>query len=365
MAGSIGLSLQQQIDINTGGLLVGGRLLFYQAGTVGTPQNAFKDTALTQAYPNPIILGSDARIPPFYVADGLIRVRLEDKAGNKQFDWDSVLVIGASGGGGGGGGGTVDPTALFQTGDPIWLPIQGTRIGWVRMNRLTVGSSTSGATERANADTQNLFTYLWNSYADAVCPVSGGRGASAVADWAANKTIGIPDMRGRGPTGLDDMGNTSASLLTGALFTLGTPTTAAAAGGEALHTLIAAEVPVITPTATLGVPSASFAGNAVTPTFTGNAVTPSGSISNGSTSTSWLTNGGSNTAGSLTGGTSIGTGIATFTGNAFTPSGSISQITPSGSISVTGGSVSVNPIGGGQNHNNMPPFRLGTYFMKL
>jgi len=60
----------------------------------------------------------------------------------------------------------------------------------------TIGSATSGATARANADTLALYTQLWNAMSDADCPVAGGRGASAAADFAANKKIQLPLMGG-------------------------------------------------------------------------------------------------------------------------------------------------------------------------
>jgi microcystin-dependent protein len=85
--------------------------------------------------------------------------------------------------------------------------------GWVRLNGLTIGNAASSATERANADTSTLFSFLWTNYADAVCAVSSGRGASAAADYAANKTITLPDLRGRAFFGLDGMGNVAASRL--------------------------------------------------------------------------------------------------------------------------------------------------------
>lgn len=85
--------------------------------------------------------------------------------------------------------------------------------GWVRCNALTIGSAASGATERANADTEDLFSFLWTNYSDTVCAVSSGRGASAAADYAANKTIALPDLRGRALFGLDTMGNSAAARL--------------------------------------------------------------------------------------------------------------------------------------------------------
>ena len=67
---------------------------------------------------------------------------------------------------------------------------------WVHANGNTLGNASSGGTERANADTEELFTLLWDSMADAQAAVSTGRGASAAADFAANKNIVIPDMQG-------------------------------------------------------------------------------------------------------------------------------------------------------------------------
>lgn len=61
--------------------------------------------------------------------------------------------------------------------------------GWIKLDGLTIGSATSGATNRANTDTEALFLYLWDYFDDSEAPVIGGRGASAAADWSANKEI--------------------------------------------------------------------------------------------------------------------------------------------------------------------------------
>ena len=69
--------------------------------------------------------------------------------------------------------------------------------GWVRADTGTIGSSGSGAT-RANSDTQALFTLWWTDFTDAQVPIqtSGGaastRGASASADFTANKRMTVP-----------------------------------------------------------------------------------------------------------------------------------------------------------------------------
>lgn len=69
--------------------------------------------------------------------------------------------------------------------------------GWVLMNDTTIGNAASGATGRANADTVALYTLLYNNTVNADCAVSGGRGANAAADYAANKTIALPKTLGR------------------------------------------------------------------------------------------------------------------------------------------------------------------------
>lgn len=113
--------------------------------------------------------------------------------------------------------------------------------GWVFLDGETIGDASSGATERANADCEDLFTLLWNSMADTEAPVSGGRGASAAADWAAHKTITLPDARGRVIAAPDDLGGSAASRLTsGGSGVDGA--TLGASGGSETHTLLAAEV---------------------------------------------------------------------------------------------------------------------------
>lgn len=238
MAGSISLAGAQQFDV-LGNLLGGAKIYWIQAGTTSTPQNAYYDTGLVSPLPNPYTLEADARIPFHYLADGQIKVRIVDSNGVTRFEQDNILVIGHSSGEGGGGG--VDPTTVFATGDVLWLPIQGTRTGWVRANGRTMGSASSGATERANADTSALFAYLWNNFSNAICPVSTGRGANAAADFAANKTITLLDWRGYVPGGLDDMGNSAASRWANVPVVSGDAITAGSVLGEATHALTAAE----------------------------------------------------------------------------------------------------------------------------
>ncbi len=88
---------------------------------------------------------------------------------------------------------TLQPTGLAQFYVGLTAPA-----GWVDAFG-SIGNAASGATTRANADTEALFTLFYNSMADAQAPVSGGRGAGAAADFALNKNLTMPDMRGRAP----------------------------------------------------------------------------------------------------------------------------------------------------------------------
>jgi hypothetical protein len=224
--GTIPLAMAQQIDIN-GQPLAGCLLYSYVAGTVATPQNAFADFGLTAALPNPVQCDATGRVPMIWYANGLIHVRLTDSSGVVIID-TTMQVLGPSAGGGGGGG-TVDATAILATGDLKARYGTGPLAGFVRANGLTIGSATSGATERANADTQSLWIYLYG--ADPNLVVSGGRTGNALTDFNANKTITLPDWRGRALAFLDDMGNTAAGNLT--VTYLGTAATVlGAAGGK-------------------------------------------------------------------------------------------------------------------------------------
>jgi len=109
--------------------------------------------------------------------------------------------------------------------------------GWVRLNGLTIGSATSGGTERANADCETLFTYLWTNLTDTTAPLltSAGaastRGASAAVDWAANKRVTLPSSRDRVLVGMATMGTADAALIS--LFDT---TIMGNTGGDEAHT---------------------------------------------------------------------------------------------------------------------------------
>lgn len=99
-------------------------------------------------------------------------------------------------------GAAPDTVASVVVGSLHWFPMASAPTGYLKANGNTIGSASSGATARANADTSALFTVLWDNLTNAVLPIqdsSGAastRGASAAADFAANKRLPLPDMRG-------------------------------------------------------------------------------------------------------------------------------------------------------------------------
>lgn len=161
---------------------------------------------------------------------------------------------------------------LFQVGDVRVSVDNATRTGWLLMADQTIGSAASGADD-ASADFEALFTVIWNSVANTWSPIldSGGapstRGASAAADFAANKRLTLPRMRGRVigqvGTGVGLTGRSYGEFL-----------------GEETHTLTAAELAPHTHNYTIksfteagaGSPGDGWQGETTAATNTGNGV---------------------------------------------------------------------------------------------
>lgn len=219
--------------------------------------------------------------------------------------------------------------AKLPTGSLMMFGATTAPTGWLRCNGRTVGDASSSATERANADTSALFIFLWTNYGDAVCAVSGGRGASAAADFAAHKTIALPDMRGRSPFGLDDMGNSAASRLGSVISG---QTTNGSSGGSETVTLAASHIPAHTH---------GFSGT---------------TSSNGAHTHTPL--GGGNFQVS----TASGGGIAGGGTNNSTP---VATTSSDGAHTHTYSGTTDNGTGGGTAHSNMPPAFLTTFIIKL
>lgn len=135
----------------------------------------------------------------------------------------------------------------FLPGDAVETYSATLPAGWLWMDGKTIGNVTSGGTARANADTLNLFTTLWNSIPNSVLPIqnsdgsTGTRGISALADFSASKRMPVPDKRGRVAAAVDNLGGTAANRLNN--FAQGgvDGTILGNAGGEANHALSSSE----------------------------------------------------------------------------------------------------------------------------
>lgn len=222
-----------------------------------------------------------------------------------------------------GKGSTLIPTGCLMDYGATTAPT-----GWVRANGRTIGNASSSATERANADTSDLFTFLWNNYSNSVCAVSSGRGVSAAADYAANKTIALPDLRGRARFGLDDMGNSAAGRLGGVVTT---PTVNGTTGGTETVSLTALQ-------------NAAHAHDVSVSGTTGSTVAASTYFASNNANQGGVSSGGGLTVNS--GGTTAGT-----TGSPHTHTFSYSGVTGT--------------QGTGEAHSNMPPAFLATVIIKL
>lgn len=106
--------------------------------------------------------------------------------------------------------GSILPTNDFDTYEQIAALINSARTGhiwptfqtiipygWLLMNDTSIGNTGSAATNRANNDTWPLYYLLWTNVIDTYAPVSGGRGASAIADFNAGKTLTLTATLGR------------------------------------------------------------------------------------------------------------------------------------------------------------------------
>jgi hypothetical protein len=331
MSGTIPLSLTQQLD-EFGQPLNGGKLYIIQAGTVSTPQDSFQDPALSIKLPNPITMDAAGRLPQFFIADaangasGFIKIRMTDSAGIVQREADQIQVVGPSGGSGGGGT-PVDQNALIQYGNIVARYGVGLFTGYVRLNGNSIGNVTSGSSERSNADTQNLWIYLYG--VDASLTVSGGRTGNALNDYNASKQLSLPDWRGYALGALDGMGAAAlAGRLTSSYFGAANPDALGAVGGGENFTLAVAQLPNAAPT------------GSVASTFSGNVAIP---VRN-------YVNSGSSVVTQLSLASNIGTDAGLL------------SVVPTGAVTST---LTMNALGSGQPHRTIGPRKLCTFYMKL
>lgn len=230
----------------------GAQAFFYLARTT-TPLVVYTDSPLAVSHTWPVIADAYGLLPPVYLATGTeYKVRIEDALGSILYAADGIANPLLDDAGSGGGSSPVSES-LFQTGYFDWQPIIGERVGWVRANGKTISSAT-GTGDTANDDCQALFAFLWNTFAQEICPVQpSGRGANPAADWAAGKSIVALDMRGRSAVGLADMGastgigsevNTTGQTISGNVLLQGIPGGALTLGICAGMSVIGAGIPV-------------------------------------------------------------------------------------------------------------------------
>ena len=220
-------------------------LYFYNAGTLD-PITVYTDALLSIPHPSPVVTTGFGRVPPVFVGEiDPYRVRAFDQYSTLIEDLDNLP--GAIATGEGGVTEPTDPDSVCQTGDIIAAFSNATaRTGWVRCNGRTIGNAASSATERANADAEDLFLFLWGQDASLLLEVLPSRGASAAGDFAANKTIALPDLRGRALVGMDPMAAASATTRLDGVTVDSTGADAkliGAYGGRGTHTLTEDQLP--------------------------------------------------------------------------------------------------------------------------
>jgi microcystin-dependent protein len=311
----------------------GARLYAFDAGTT-TPRALFltKDLDPTRVHPRPVLLANGV-LPVMWAGVGDYDIAITDRFGAQirrisGLPGDAPPVSDSE----------VDPKRQVRTGTLIALWGTGRTADYVRASGGTMGSGASDATERANDDCHDLFVHLYN--ADPSLVVIGGRSAAgAEADWSANKTITLPDLRERFLLGVADGVNLGAI------------------GGEKSHALTVAELA-----------AHGHDGSTVTISPAG-AHTPSGTVQAAgqhahpidyNAQTAYATpgaGGAANSVGQAPANNSGVTGQAGQHGHGWQ-----GDAVPDHTHAAT---VMVASAGSGTPHNNMPPYAAVTFYIKL
>lgn len=148
----------------------------------------------------------------------------------------------------------ITPLGMLPSGTPVPSFSSIVPAGFVAANGLTIGSPLSSATGLALNAAMFLFVAIWNAFSNSQCPIlnsngsPGTRGANPFLDFAANKQLTLPNLKGCSLIGVDTMGGAASTFLSGVPIISGNITTPGSQLGENLHTLIAAEIPSITST---------------------------------------------------------------------------------------------------------------------
>jgi len=133
-----------------------------------------------------------------------------------------------------------DPLGVLK---PIMTKTIPTR--HVEANDLTIGSAASGSTNRADPDTEDLFSHFWDEFTDAEIAIFDSvgapstRGASASVDFAADKRMTVPTQEGLGIAGHDPSNIRLTGTLTGGVD----GSVVGQIGGDEGHVMITVEMP--------------------------------------------------------------------------------------------------------------------------
>jgi hypothetical protein len=330
----------------------GGALAYFYQGNTTTPITVYQDADETTPHAHPVAAASSGRWPTVFIPfRASYDLKVTTSSGTQLYYPTEIPnpnpVEAAED--------SVDDSELIQTGDIVCSPATGARTGFVRLNGRTIGSASSGATERANADTEDLYTFNWNNFSNTICPVATGRGASAAADFAANKALTLIDARSAFLCGADDMGNSAASLGYGGSFTTGDATTGGSTGGANTHTLTTAELAAHTHGA------GSYAGDSGGAHSHTISITDPGHTHAATSAPNPINSGGFGygpTGAALGGAGNIAITVNSNTTGITASSNSTGAHTHS--VSGTSGSS-----GSGGAHNNMPRHIVVTYYQKL
>jgi hypothetical protein len=241
-----------------GAPLNAGKAYFYLTGTT-TLANVFEDDALTTPLSNPVVADSAGFFPELVYLDPTKEYRVVIKTSADvtiaKYSADPINTIEGSS-----GVNTADivdeavtaaklgptaiedklgftPQAAFAGLTSAAINALLNRVGIVEpyigttapggaliCNGGTIGSASSGGTSRANADTATLFALIWALNAtDYPITTSAGagstRGANAAADFAANKRLPLPDLRGEFVRGWDNSRGVDTSRVLGSAQT--------------------------------------------------------------------------------------------------------------------------------------------------
>ena len=183
----------------------------------------------------------------------------------------------------------------FQVVNPTPLPeiISGAhstaRTNEVPLDSQTLSKTTNG--DITGTQYELHYKYLWDNFADGQAPVAGGRGASAQADWDADKAITTPDFQDRVVMGVSSGGSITTVGDTAGATTVASSGSVGTSGATSIST---AQMPAHTHTyvtQNTGTSGTSFAQGSV------------GTLQDGSGTTNSTGGGGSHTH---TGGTYTG-----------------------------------------------------------